>query len=74
MTYFANKLVLYMFVFYGVGKSYLVVLSLMFTEFLRTHFSCSVLCVIEVWVLENFEETPCFLSPYLCPRVLLSVL
>ena len=30
-----------------LGKSYLVVLSLMFTEFLRTHFSHSVLCVIE---------------------------
>jgi len=44
------------------------------SEFLRTHFSRSVLSVIEVWVLENFEETPCFVSPYLCPRLLLSVL
>jgi len=45
----------------------------MFSEFLTSHFFRSVLCVIEVWVLENFEESTCFLIPYLCPGVLLSV-
>ena len=74
MTCFANKLVLYMLVFDVVGEKLFGGVIVNVTEFLRTHFSRSVLCVIKVWVLENFEETPCFLRLYLCPRVLLSVL